>query len=37
MACGEDDEFVKGLAPILYAALWSTGAQANFTALVFFL
>jgi hypothetical protein len=27
----------KGLALILYAALWSTGAQAKCTALVLFL
>jgi hypothetical protein len=37
MGCGEDDGFSKGLALILYAALWSKGAQATHTALVFFL
>jgi hypothetical protein len=37
MGCGEDDEFAKGLVLILYADLWSTGAQAKCTALVFFL
>jgi hypothetical protein len=37
MGFGEDDEFAKGLALILYAALWSTSAQAKSTALVFFL
>jgi hypothetical protein len=37
MSCGEDDEFTKSLALILYAALWFKGAQAKCTALVFLL
>jgi hypothetical protein len=37
MGCGEDDEFAKGLTLILYAALLSTGSQAKYTELVFFL
>jgi hypothetical protein len=37
IGCGDDDEFSKGQALILYAALWSTGAQAKCTALVLFL